>query len=395
MDSLSAYGKTGMVDTQMRLRSGRVESRVKRFQGPASRFRIDTPAAIAAVRGTRYRIASQGDTTLGEVLEGGVALRSENVTRNIPAGFGAVARVGKPPTPPIPLPPAPDLSGFPDVQQHLQLAFRWPAVPSVAGYRVQVLGDAERAALLFDRTVSQPQVSVEAPPDGRYTVQVRSIGLQGLEGPDAERRFEVDARPVPPSLLQPADAYRTHDTVPQLWWSIPQGSEHFYLQIATEPEFQDLFLERTGVAGSRFKLPELPKPGDYYWRLASTVGADRGPFSESRHFRILAVPPAVKADAPAIDEEALTFTWRPALLAEQYRFQLARDEKFAEPLVDETLSETRYVLKRPSAGTYYFRIQAISTEGVPGPAVPNRIEVPGGEYWPLLLLGIPLLILLL
>ena len=40
MDSLSAYGDTGMVDTRIRLKGGQVDSRVQPGTGPGSRYQI-------------------------------------------------------------------------------------------------------------------------------------------------------------------------------------------------------------------------------------------------------------------------------------------------------------------------------------------------------------------
>ena len=45
MDTLSAWGTTGMVDTRIRLQGGRVDTRVKPGRDPGSRYHIITPAA--------------------------------------------------------------------------------------------------------------------------------------------------------------------------------------------------------------------------------------------------------------------------------------------------------------------------------------------------------------
>ena len=56
-NTLSSFGDTGMVDTQLRLQQGRIETRVKPLRNPDSRFEITTPAAVAAVRGTEFRVS--------------------------------------------------------------------------------------------------------------------------------------------------------------------------------------------------------------------------------------------------------------------------------------------------------------------------------------------------
>lgn len=58
LDGLSAYGKTGMVDWKRRLNSGRVENMMTKKRLNPSRYEISTPTAIAAVRGTEFRVGA-------------------------------------------------------------------------------------------------------------------------------------------------------------------------------------------------------------------------------------------------------------------------------------------------------------------------------------------------
>ena len=90
-DRLSAYGETGMVDTRVRMIGGRVENEVTPAAGPASRFEIETPAAVAAVRGTRFRVGADAETTRSEVIEGRVRVSGSGKGRSLDGGFGLVA----------------------------------------------------------------------------------------------------------------------------------------------------------------------------------------------------------------------------------------------------------------------------------------------------------------
>jgi len=49
LDQLSRYGRTGMVDTRLRLQQGRARNRVTPARGPASRYIIDAPTATSSV----------------------------------------------------------------------------------------------------------------------------------------------------------------------------------------------------------------------------------------------------------------------------------------------------------------------------------------------------------
>ncbi|MEK0265262.1 FecR domain-containing protein [Stenotrophomonas rhizophila] len=60
-DQLSRYGRTGMVDTRLRLEQGRASNRVTPANGPASRYIIDAPTATSSVRGTVFRVSAGRD----------------------------------------------------------------------------------------------------------------------------------------------------------------------------------------------------------------------------------------------------------------------------------------------------------------------------------------------
>ena len=71
-DHLSAHGVTGMVDSRLNLLKGRMDTKVTPAVGPGSRFEIETPSAISAVRGTVYRalVMDNGDKSKREERNG-------------------------------------------------------------------------------------------------------------------------------------------------------------------------------------------------------------------------------------------------------------------------------------------------------------------------------------
>lgn len=83
----------GIGDTQVRLDSGRLETRVARQRGPAARYEIETPTSNLGVRGTVFRAASDGGSrSQTEVTEGRVAAVSSDPKFakevGVDAGFG-------------------------------------------------------------------------------------------------------------------------------------------------------------------------------------------------------------------------------------------------------------------------------------------------------------------
>jgi len=222
------------------------------------------------------------------------------------------------------------------------------------------------------------------------------VDTLGLEGLNADHEFRIDARPVPPTLLEPPDATAMHGKTPELWWSEPEGTRRFHLQVARDPEFADLLLDEPDTSKSRLRLKAEPPPGEYYWRLASVAkSGEKGPFGDTFSFRIQAVPATVAAEETGVEETELRFAWGPAADADRYEFQFAHDDEFEDLIVDEVIEDTALSIERPKSGKYYFRVRGVSAEGVPGPySTVNKVEVPSNSRWPLLLLLLLPLILL-
>jgi hypothetical protein len=397
MDSMSAYGTTGMVDTTMRLHKGRVENEVRPAGGEASRYRIITPSAVVAVRGTDFRSAfdAVAGIAFGEVTEGALAVSGAGREQEVPAGFGIRAVRGQAPEAPTPLLPAPTLPEFTMPLDEIVVALAWPALEGATGYRVQLFPAGDRARLLLDVSVAEPRVELDAPPDGEYRLRVRGVDAGGLEGLNADRTIVIDARPLPPALLGPPEDSRMHGQAPELWWSVPDVAARFHLQIARDAAFSDLLVDRRQQEGSRQQLAQEPAPGVYHWRVASvSADGERGPFAPPRKFTIQAVPTATTA-ASSIADGQVVISWGRAANARHYEFQLADDEGFTDRVVDEKLTSTEFTLPDIGTGTFYYRVRGVSAEGVVGPYGPiNRLEIPG-EPWPpaWLLLLAPLLLL--
>ncbi len=396
MDSLSAFGETGMVDTRIRLQGGQVDTQVKPQRGPGSRYEIITPAAVAAVRGTDFRVSVETGEAIArsEVLEGKVGVKGGSAERLVPAGFGLVAKAGEAPPPPRKLLPAPDLSDVEALQQRLPLSFQWQASPDAKGYRFQISPDAGFKQLLADDTTPTHRAFWKDLPDGEYQLRVRAIDDSGLEGFNAIQAFVVDARPEPPTLIGLVDGKMIRDAQPEFAWSTPVDAKRYRFQLAADAKFEQMLVDNGDLEGSRF-VPASPlKPGVYHWRLATVDAAgEQGPFSDVQSFEYKAIPDSPQIEAPAVDKNAMTFRWKSAGEGLKYQFQLAEDEHFSTLLLDQTVNEPGVQISRPPSRRYYFRVRAIDETGYAGPfGTTQQIEVPPGSYWPL---AVPLIFLLL
>lgn len=399
-DTVSEYGTSGMIDARMRLQEGRLDVRTAPGRAPGTRFEILTPAAIAAVRGTEYRVAMEPEraTALTEVLGGEVAVtgRGSTLTRHVPAGFGTITVTGQPPAPPVPLLPPPDLSVLPEVHDRVPLQFGLAPLAGAAAHRLQIAVDTEFKAPLFDRTARALGLSGPDLPDGHYLVRVRGIDQGGLEGSDATRRFEIDARPEPPLLMTPDEGSTVREPLPRFQWTEPQEARAYHFQLTPSdfgtPTHDLREHDSTGFTPS----DELP-PGTYHWRVATVSGAgEHGPFSDPQTFVLRPAPEGPEVDEPEIDEATMVFRWRAGLSGQRYQIQVASDGGFENVVIDRTVEQPRLEIPRPTPGRYYLRVRTIDVDGYVGKYGQRQtVDVPPTSYWPYAVVPLFALVLLL
>ena len=83
------------------LRAGRMASKVREATGETSRYNVHTPAAIASVRGTEFRVAvDEAEKTFTEVIERRVTVDAASKSVDLAEGEGTMVKKGDPPSPP-------------------------------------------------------------------------------------------------------------------------------------------------------------------------------------------------------------------------------------------------------------------------------------------------------
>ncbi len=395
MDSLSAYGTTGMVDTRIRLQGGRVDTRVKPGQGPGSRYNIITPAAVAAVRGTQFRVSAETDKPIArsEVLEGKVSVSGAGASQLVPGGFGIIAEAGQPPQPPRKLLAAPDLSTLPTLLDRPPLQFQWIPVENAATYRFQVAANSQFDRLLADSTTTQAATTMDLP-NGEYVLRIRAIDKDRLEGLDALHAFTVDVRPQPPVPVGMRDGMLVQDLQPGFSWSTTPADTAWYFQLAHNAGFDEPVFDLADLREPQFR-PEQPLPeGDYFWRVAAYQGdSGRGPFSDAQHFRLRPVPEDPEPGPLLINEYEMAFHWQAVGGAARYHYQLASDTGFDDIVSEGTVTTPHAVIPRPATGQYYFRAQIVDVHTTTWPySMTYLISVPPVDYRPFLFVFIPQLL---
>lgn len=383
LEKLMSHGSTGMAETKIHLEKGRTHNNVIPARGPGSRFEISTPSAIAAVRGTEYRIsADAGGESRAEVLRGGVGVHSVGVTKVVEGGFGTVSYSDKAPLEPVELLPAPEVDGLNEKVLRVPFPVRLEPVPGAGQYRLQVCGDASCTTLLFDKVY--PTVNMWGPdlPDGVYTLRSQGIDKHGLEGKYRISTVEIAAHPVPPMQVRPVAEAILEEVRPAFQWTRPGEAARYIFQLATDESFGSPVVEEVVEQPAYTPVVDLD-PGVYYWRVATIDSTGKqGPYSDPQQLR--RTPPQPDMSDAAMDTEQLEFRWRKAEDDQSFKCQVARDASFADLLVDESVKEPRYSLKHLQPGEYFIRVAIVDADGYAGPfGAYQTVRVPSPPPHPL------------
>jgi hypothetical protein len=194
LDKLSYHKQTGMVDTRIRLNSGRVKTWVEQLKTD-SRYEIRTPAAVTAVRGTAFRLASSNQITRTEVTEGKVGVEAGGTEKNVGQGYGIVAEKDKPLPEPVKLLPPPELSDNLSRDKSV-LNLSWKVLDGASFYRYQLATDEKFNQVIIDSSTEDSAIEISDLKPGRYHLLVRGVDKYKLEGLDAYSVFEIEQAPT-------------------------------------------------------------------------------------------------------------------------------------------------------------------------------------------------------
>ena len=332
------------------------------------RFEIRTPAAIAAVRGTQYRVyayqSDDGPAMRTEVVTGAVQVINANGKVMAQTAQGTVAQSGRGPDASVALLSAPSLEGLPETIERLPIGWPMPVLDGASRYRSQLAATSEFSALLSDEMTDSARISVRDIADGSYLLRVRGIDAQGLEGLSTERRLVIHTQPEPPLLIEPATEAVTSEVRPRLRWTQADANLQYRVQLTSGGAPVD---EQIVSSASTHPSQDLP-PGRYRWRVAAIDSLKgQGPWGDGQPFRRVLPGPGIGV-LEAVDGN-LTLRWTAQPQTSFYRLQVAVDGSFASLLVDaQTAADTTQLrLKDLQPGLHHVRVQATDADGETGP----------------------------
>ncbi len=396
IEQLRRRGRAGDAQTILRLERGSVEPSVAPGSSGARRFEIHTPSASTAVRGTRFVVTlDDAGRTLAAVTQGELAVSGQrpsaatgNTPRPLPAGQGLVVQADGQLGPSRSLLAAPNLSALPDPLEDANfLSLPLESVAGAQAYQVQLASDEPFSHILRSATSAATAAGallrLPALPDGSYYLQARAIDADGLPGQLAQRRIRIKAHPLAPLLLSPAAHAILAQGSAALACSPVAGIQRYRIQVAGSAGFAAPLLDSSDSADCRLSLSTLP-PGSYQWRAASlgpgSTGAapDPGPFSPAQPFAIATRPASTAAEHIQADASGarLQLRW-PGEPGQRYRLQLSPTTDFAQPSLEQHLSEPAWTAPALAPGDYYLRLQTQDANGLTSDySTPRQVSIP-------------------
>jgi len=165
-----------------------------------------------------------------------------------------------------------------------------------------------------------------------------------------------------PQILYPANLQDNIPTNPLILWEEVPGADAYYLQLSSDPGFDELVYSAVDHPETSFQVTGLQPFSTYYWHVASIgeVGVSffsevsqfaTGALSEEPSVPSLLSPPNYEVNLPQNPE----LSWRAANLAESYWLQIATNAYFSNIIVDiPGITQTSVVSPLLEADNAYF-----------------------------------------
>lgn len=221
---------------EIRTERGKVTSDVETRDNQPVDFRIDTPYASAAVRGTVFDIEATDKLLVG-VTEGEVDVAAQSESVALELGFGSLVEAGQPPSAPIALLPAPIFKRVPARMAPGDTVGWWP-YDNASRYGAQVTNDEGGNEKLLSLEVSDDAIGFDSLDSGDYYLHVRAVDDNGLRGFSSNTRITVASIDA---TIEPVDTTVTKQGREFLVSIVnpPLDAPGYEIQISSNPAFED------------------------------------------------------------------------------------------------------------------------------------------------------------
>jgi hypothetical protein len=261
-------------DLDFLVERGRAETKATPLGNPSSRFRVRTPVAVTAVRGTIFRVGYNGPSSIStaEVVEGKVSVDHSIVPAQVTVttGFGAAAsRGGRLEREALLAPPA--LAGSAMLQRDPELNFALVPTTGAQAYQIQIARDAGFVDVLAEARSEAPAIKFPDLPNGTYFLRAMAVAPSGLVGLADTHAFLRNRESASATALPgPERAFRFD-------WNLGDaGPPAYRLQIFSAQDKVVPIVDEPGLTTPGMTVSALPK-GRYSWRVGQVRIIDGKP----------------------------------------------------------------------------------------------------------------------
>jgi hypothetical protein len=358
-----------MVDTRLRLKKGSLTTDIPPLV-KGSRYEIKTPSAVAAVRGTEFRLHSSENESRLEVLEGKVEFSGEHGQIMVEAGKGASIKKDSPRIEIINLPTPPRTQLAQDTIRKLPAKVEWEKNKEAQAYQIQITQNDKNGPLIENTTQQENALNIDQLNNGNYELAIRSINADGYKGLDSVTKLSIEIDLLKAQLITPADADIIEQSMPTFTWSYAEAetldTENQIplsrLDIALDKEFTALISDNEFAKTNSHKLEQPLIPNPYFWRVATLTNNTQLKFSDTRMFNIKGWLASVKILSVNYIDKQVGLFWSPVPNAEGYILQISNKYDFSTILKEEKLSKPRAHLLLNEGQQYYARVKGIGNK---------------------------------
>ncbi len=174
--------------------------------------------------------------------------------------------------------------------------------------------------------------------------------------------------PSQPVLASPANGALNISTSVTLSWNPDSNADHYWIQVATDPNFSNMIFTDYTITGTSKQITGLSNSKTYYWQVRAINAGGQSPWSSQWSFSTLSLPvnplaaPSLisPADSAVIKSDTVTFMWNQVANATEYHFQLSDSSSFKNLFLDDsnlTATNTRVNNLAPGKD-YEWRVRA-------------------------------------
>ena len=272
IERLRRFDINDQPDHRLTIQRGRLENNVQPRQSPGT-YRVTTPAAVSAVRGTSFRVAFDevtGASATG-VLEGRVATVAKGADELVlnDAGNGVVVSLGGGVATASALLPSPTLVDPAKLQTDPKLNFEISLPQGTRSVRGRIGNDAGLTQPVLEGESQSAILSFDELAEGRWFIRLTAVSADGLEGRPHTYDF-IRARNGVEGLAIAEGQDQGFRTYRFGWRGVGEGEARFRFQLwrqnAQGEQDGPIMVDHPGIEETNFTLTDLP-PGTYSWRV--------------------------------------------------------------------------------------------------------------------------------